>query len=377
MNRLTLILIALALPTISMAQNSVATWTERIQMSGDLRFRHDYTSKARAADKSASHQERIRVRFGLESKVSETVRAKIRLATAAGQNPISANQTFTDNANKKGIYLDLAVAEWQPLEYQLFSIGKVENSFRVLTHSQILYDSDYTPEGAIYSGKFENLFVRTGGFVIQERSPQANGANEPDTWLLAGLVGYRADISESMSAMLSAGYHNFTAIKKKSALAPNSSTTSPNFFGNTFSGTGASARYEHDYQVGQVLGELRFKTASSLTTLYADMINNFYISEDNFGYTTGVTFQTLDENSKPLWTMGYAYVSVDKDATVSAINNSDFANGQDGVVGHIVTVGRALGSNASLMLTWNNAHIDNDGTPYSTDKGLLDLQVSF
>jgi hypothetical protein len=359
-------MIAAAFAVPALAQESKTPWTDRIEFFGDLRLRHDYTSKTKANDTAESHQERLRMRVGLTGKVNDQIKTKVRIATSQGGTPLATNQTLTNNADKKALFVDIGVVDWTPREGQTLSLGKMENPFRILPASQLMYDIDYTPEGAAYQGQFGGLFVKAAGFSIQERSQQANGTSEPDSWLMAGLAGYKGDISEKMGFTLAGGYHNFTALKKNAALTPG-------FGGNT----NAGARYVHDYQVGEVLGELRLKCDMGLISVYFDALNNFYLEEDNQAYIVGTAWQTLDDKGKPVWTLGYAYTSTQKDATVSALNNSDFANGNDGVFGHIVQVGRALGPNSSLTLTWNNAHIDGNGTPFDTDKAVLDFVVAF
>ena len=368
MFRLASLTMALLFAPVTFAQSEKTNWTDRIEMFGDIRLRHDYTNKTKKTDTSEAHKERLRLRLGAQAKVNEKIKAKVRIATSEGQTPIATNQTFTNNADKKGIFVDVASVDVNVAEGQSLLMGKIENPLRPLAISQLIYDVDYTPEGAAYLGQYGNIFARAAGFIIQERSQQANGTSEPDSWLMVGMLGYKADLGEKMALTVAAGYHNFTALKKNANLPP----------GTTFAGNSSvGGRYAHDYQVGEILGELRMKGEGCVISAYFDVANNFYLDNDNKAYLVGAMWQTVDENAKPIWTAGYGYQSIDKDATVSALNNSDFANGVDGSVGHIVQVGRALGPNSSLTLTWNNAEIDNNGNPFKSDKGLLDFLVSF
>lgn len=361
------ICIALAFSTVALAQESKVPWTEKIELFGDIRLRHDYLTKTKPADTSEAHQERLRLRLGLSAKINDRLKTKVRIATSQGQTPLATNQTLTDNANKKGLYVDMAMVDYALAEGQSLWAGKMENPLRVLPSSQLIYDVDYTPEGAAYQGQFGGAFVKAAGFILQERGQQADGTSEPDSWLLAGLAGYKMEISETMGFMAAAGYHDFTSLKKNAALTPG-------FSGNTSYGAG---RYTNDYQVGELLAEYHLKGDAHLISIYGDFLNNFDIDEDNRAYIAGLTFQTLDDKGKANWTFGYAYTSIDKDATVSALNNSDFANGNDGSFGHIFQVGKALAPSTSLTLTWNNAHIDNGAKPFTSDRALLDLVMAF
>lgn len=377
MLRLVLLVLSVIISATTFAQETKVPWTEKIEMFGDIRLRHDYTTKTKPTDTSDSHQERLRLRVGLMAKVNSQIKTKVRIATSQGQTPLATNQTLTDNANKKGLFVDMATVDWSPLEDHSLWLGKMENPFRVLPVSQLMFDVDYTPEGAAYQGNFGHLFLKTAGFIIQDRTQQVDGTSEPDSWLLAGLVGYKADLTENIGLTIAGGYHNFTALKKNAALAPGVSTTTLNFAGNSSTGAGLGARYRHDYQVGELLAELRWKVGNSMVTGYFDALNNFYLKEENQAYLVGTTWQQLDEKNKPIWMIGYGYQSLEKDATVSALNNSDYGNGTDGSWGHILQISRALGPNSNLTLFWYNTHIDNNGTPFTTDKGLIDFVVSF
>jgi hypothetical protein len=362
-------LICLALSASAFAQEAKTPWTDKIELYGDIRLRHDYLTKTKPTDTSDVHQERLRLRLGMSAKINDRLKAKVRIATSQGQNPLATNQTLTDNANKKGLYVDLAMVDYALAEGHSLWAGKMENPLRVLPASQLIYDVDYTPEGAAYQGQFGGIFVKGAAYIIQERAQQADGTSEPDSWLLAGLAGYKGEISESMGFMLAAGYHDFSSLKDNGALNP-----TPGFLGNSSYGPG---RYKNDYKVGELLAEYHLKGDAHLISIFGDVLNNFDIDEENRAYLAGLTYQTLDDKGKANWTFGYAYTSLDKDATVSALNNSDFANGSDGSFGHIVQVGKALAPGTTLSLAWNNAHIDNGGRPFTSERALLDLVMAF
>jgi hypothetical protein len=342
-------------------------WTDRISLSGDLRIRHDWISKSKPTD-SQAHKERYRARVGLKGQVSESLTAKVRLASAdGGGDPISTNATFTDNASKKAVYIDLASLEWKMCEDGTMVLGKQEIPLKPVKRSQVLYDDDYTPEGVYVGGAKNGIFTKLGAFSIQERSPQADGTSEPDSWLMAGLVGFHKDLSDSMNIMIGAGYHDFTALKKNAALGGGS------FYGNSNTGT----RYVHDYKVGQVLAEAKWKMSGSTLGVFADYIFNFAAEEDNTGLAAGAEYQILDNSAKALWIFSYTYQMNGKDSTVSAINNSDFNRGIDGGFGHILTAGRAVASNALLNVTYYRGNVDNSGNPFWIDRLQTDIAVHF
>jgi len=356
----------LAFSTAAFAQETAPSWTDKVSVNGDIRFRHEYISKVRQADTANAHKEKMRVRLNVNGKVNDKITGKVRIATADGGNSISNNTTMTGNGTKKAVFLDIAAIDWKMCEKTNVILGKQENPLRLIPRSEILYDTDYTPEGISVS-VHENLIVRVGSFVVQEREPQAaSGTSEPDSWLMAGVVAYKFDLSPETGGTFGIGYHNFTAMKKNSAVGAG-------FLGNSNSG----ARYVHDYQVGEVLLELRRKMSGMNLSVYSEYIQNFAAEEGHTGILGGAQLQTLDDQSKPEWTFNYYYVTTGKDATLSAANNSDMNNGEDGGIGHALSVGRTVAANTTASLTWFRGKVDNSGNPFWIDRAMADIVVNF
>ena len=94
--------------------------------------------------------------------------------TQFGGDPISGNTTFTDNASKKFVYIDLAYGKWTPVNTDFwsaaFTIGKMQNPFSL---SDLVFDSDYTPEGLAQQFSFalaeaHQLELNLGQFALEE-----------------------------------------------------------------------------------------------------------------------------------------------------------------------------------------------------------------
>lgn len=353
-----LIGLSLGISLSAYAEDS-AKWYDKIKVNGDFRFRHEYVSKKKKIDNANIHRERLRARLQVTGQVNEDVTAKIRIASSDGASAISNNTTMTDNASKKAIYIDLANIDWAVTETLHTVAGKQENPLRAVNKSELIYDSDYTPEGlsASWSGP---LFIRGAGFVIQERAPDASGASEPDSWLLAGVAGMKMDLGEGLSLTAGGGYHDFTSLKKNAAVGAGS-------LGNSMTG----ARYVHDYQVGEVFVEGQMKWEGTVVSLFADAIQNFGAEEGNTAVQSGVQVQFT-----PI-TIGYSYLTQGKDSTLSAANNSDLNDGIDGAIGHTVFLGYAAAENTNVNLTIWHGKVDNSGDPFWIDRAALDLAVNF
>lgn len=366
-----LILLALtALPcAYANAADSATPWTDRISFSGDLRVRHDWEKKGKEIDESDRHRERYRARLAVKGTVNDKISAKVRLASSDAANPVSNNSTFTDNSSKKSVYFDAAAIEWKVCEGADVTVGKQDNTLRPIKRSELIFDGDYTPEGISINGNKE-IFTRLAAFSIQERAPDASGHSEPDTGLMSAMAGINKDMG-SMTLLAGLGYHDFTNLKKNTALAGG-------FLNNTNDGT----HYVHDYKVGEALAEAKWKLGGASLSVYADYIMNFGAEEKNEGILVGSEYQILDDG-KPLWIFSYTYQSNGKDSTVSAINHSDVNNGNDSGFAHIVTVGRTVAPNTMANLTYYHGQVvNNDATkgdigPFWIDRGQADLMVSF
>ncbi|MBA4150047.1 MAG: putative porin [Verrucomicrobia bacterium] len=134
-------------------KSGMPEWVTALKFTGDLRLRYDgiYSDVPGLVDR---HRARFRLRYGVVASLAEDFEVGFRLASTASTggnsagDPVSTNETFGNNANRKPIGIDLAFVRWSPIETPdwtgSFSVGKFENPF---SFSEMLFDNDYTPEG--------------------------------------------------------------------------------------------------------------------------------------------------------------------------------------------------------------------------------------
>src|SRR5690606_29166336 len=120
---------------------------------GDFRGRYDgiYSDIPNLTDRNRL---RLRLRFGVVASLTDDFEVGLRLASAAstggdsGGDPISTNETFGNNSNRKPIGLDMAYVKWSPINDPdltgSFTFGKMANPY---SFSEMVFDGDYTPEG--------------------------------------------------------------------------------------------------------------------------------------------------------------------------------------------------------------------------------------
>ena len=136
-------------------KSGMPDWVTSFKWGGDLRGRFEEYASSNPLFES---QDRWRYRFRVGATVTmlEDFEVGFRLGSgnldsglSTGSDPISSNQTYQNNASKKGVFIDLAYAKWSPLHSHGWTasttLGKMENPF---VFSDMVFDADYTPEGA-------------------------------------------------------------------------------------------------------------------------------------------------------------------------------------------------------------------------------------
>src|SRR5690606_26422153 len=103
-------------------------------------------------------RDRIRARAALIATPGEYSEVGLGVATG-GDDPVSSNQTLGSFGTKKDIDLDLAYATWKPVENTGVTFGKFVNPFYTVEKSQLIWDSDFRPEGAALYWKGDTLFA--------------------------------------------------------------------------------------------------------------------------------------------------------------------------------------------------------------------------
>lgn len=143
--------------------NASPSWTDRIKIEGDFRYRHQSdrpksdntpaTVYQNAADPSALEglmrspefasldsygnlkssstadrdRERVRLRLGLTAKVTDEVGVGVRLATGTADDRVSTNQTMGNNFNKYQLFVDRAYARIEPVDWLMVNAGRMPN----------------------------------------------------------------------------------------------------------------------------------------------------------------------------------------------------------------------------------------------------------
>ena len=343
------------------------TWADAITLKGDLRFREeliqddskiDKTKNGGKGDTYTRDRERIRARVGLEAKLTDDVKAVVRLSTdeagtiGGGGDPISGNQTLGAGDSKKGIYLDLAYLDWNLFGegaselHGLF--GKMNNPF-ITMNDDLVWDPDLTPEGIGVQGRLDlspvTLFGNAGYFWLQERN-----SRDPVS-LLGGQGAARVEFIPEIALTVGAGLYSFQNVQgadvtdysydaayQQMLATSKIATNYPSGYGNTVvkyigkDGT-PGAKWKYGYNVFQPFALLEtYPTVFGRVlpvSFFGQHVENLAVDAYNTGYMYGMA---LGKAKNPgTFEVGASYAKLEKDATLGLWTDSDrWGGGTDG-----------------------------------------------
>lgn len=166
---------------------AASNWFVNTEFKQDFRYRWQEEKQEAvrnsAGDKYTRYRERIRYRFGFETKANDEMNFAGRLATAGwgSEDPLSTNDTLgeRDGFTKDSILLDQAylryVPAWIASEYGAFTaaLGKFDIKDGIYTITDIQWDSDISLEGKNLNYSYKGidsleLFANVGNYIVKE-----------------------------------------------------------------------------------------------------------------------------------------------------------------------------------------------------------------
>jgi hypothetical protein len=332
---------------------------EKVKISGDFRYRHEFIDDAGKSDSRTRH--RIRARLGLDGKVNDQVTIKTRLASGA-DDPISTNQTLAGGFTSKGIYLDRAYFEWKPSTAPGMKVlgGKFGVPFYKAGGCQLIWDDDLNVEGLAisHSSTSERLtvFGSIGDFWAEERS------SADDTMLFGAQVGFSYEGASTLT--MGVGAYNYSNSKGFAPLYD-----SENSFGNS---TDEDGNYMYDYNLVEGFAEYALDAGETPIALYGDYVKNNDPSTDNKGYLYGVK---IGKKKAPgTWDFTAEYRRLERDAVLAAFCDSDFRGGGTDGKGWRYNVGYQLADAAEFGVTY---FVNDKGIESGVDYKRLQVDFQF
>jgi putative porin len=353
-----------------------AEWASRISWKADFRYRHEFVDPEESTDEQT--RQRLRARFAMTAKISDTLTGTIGVATNGGNgDPRSTNQTLGEGWTRKGIALDLAYVDWKPSDSLLMSFGKMPQPWYKV--SGYFFDNDINPEGMAVRFGSGPFFANAFGMWLGERSTAS------DATLLGGQLGLTGQVG-AMKLTGALGYFDVGAVEGQ-VTATNTvlgCTGNPAFFGGSTNGNTTAVDVAgcpvlaNDFNMLEALAQAEFNVANQPLQIWAQYIRNDEADDLDTGWLAG--FNWGKAANPKTWEFGYAYGVIEKDAQFGQFVDSDFGGGVTDVDGSIFKIGFAPAKNWVLNGTYfmNNRFIDAPGAiERSYDRYQIDLNWKF
>jgi len=366
-------------------RNGMPDWVTTMKLYGDFRGRFDQVATDNSVPGGPNvdrNRYRYRLRTGVTATLKDSFEVGFRLTSADpdgsfGGDPISGNTTMQNGASKKFVFIDLAYGKWTPVKTGPWLVsgtfGKMENP---IVASDIVFDSDYTPEGlAIQAGydlNTEHALKFNGGFFALDEFNQGASGQRPfnDPYFLAGQVRLESKWSPKIQTSLGVTWisiYGSTALL--TANVPNRNV------GNTRNVAGGLV---NNYT--PIIGDAFMTYTLDSFPLYpgtfpikfgGDYMVNTSAATMNTGYTLGVTFGKAAK--KGTWELGYKYKYLEADANYEEFLDSD--TGAYSQAASAIT-GASAGYNAGTGVRGHNfriAYAPSDSFTVSATYYLFDL----
>ncbi|HEY4485936.1 MAG TPA: putative porin [Nitrospiria bacterium] len=348
----------------ALQSRSVSSAVDKITFYGDLRVREE-TQWYNGDGNDAKNKNRQRFRLRIGADIEEgPLQVHVRLASGTGEQ-VSANQTMQKLSSQKGIWIDRAYVEYLGVPGLNLAAGRMANPFFTNFTSELIWDDDYNPEGLIEqytmkTGDQGRLFARAGQIILD--GGDAGGAAQ---WLLVYQAG--AEIKTAPAGFnLALTYYSLANSEKTNF---NQVTTQD---GNTRVGCNPPSAetncLANPYNVISATAAVTVPAGRPLT-LSADVVKNLVdtvqnpmTDDENLGYEIGLKFgnATAAHTSE----VGYSYRSMQTDAALADINDSDFGpNGGTNRKGHVVWAAYNPTKATQFKLKYFNTRVENPDLP--------------
>ena len=281
-------------------------------IKGDIRYRYENREDDGVTAKS---RERIRARIGVYGDATETIKFGTRIATG-GTGVTSTNQDLDGSAANKSIGLDLAYMTIDSLLFEGVdtTLGKMKQPWKSV--SDLIYDSDVTPEGIAFNYAAGNISYHVGHFILDEQLGD-------DAQLASAQVVL--DVSDTLTVGTS--FYTFSNMENNPLAKKSDNTTD-------------------EFELTEFFASYKIKSTPLPLSLFANYVENGAVDADNTAYMIGA------KTKQGAWSFAYNYRDIEINAIYDEWADSDFHNGGTGGDGHKYKVKYALRDNLSLGATY-------------------------
>ncbi len=338
----------------------------------------------------------MRLRLGVEAKLTDNVSVTTRLATGNDTDPTTRNQRLGDYNRPYSIFFDEIYMEWRSDRSEAappaFTVrgGRLPNPFR---NTALVFDDDLTFDGLTVgyrSDLFDTrqaVFANAGFFTLLAEQPNLiDGGTDDKNWWGAQL-GFDFRLTEELGLMVAGAYYDFMNVvgERNDFNSTSKDWTAPAFIakGNTVFDIRNDDDPDtqlfalaSDFQLLDALVELRYRGFDPVhVVLRGDYVQNLgfdagdiaaragtAVSERNKGWTTELEVGYPKVRAAGQWNLLAGYRYLQRDAVLDSFADSDFHAGGTDAQGWIASASFGLASNLWLRARWLSAD-EIDGAP--------------
>lgn len=348
------------------ADDGKPVFLDSVQMSGKFRIKYSHTDSSDSDTKKDKGQ----LYFRLHGMIpfNSYISAAVSIASGSG-NPSSNNITLDEGFSDKPVHLHTAEIRINPyVQWMTFIVGKMDNPLYRPAKSQMMWDSDVTPEG--FAGKADysvlkgiKLFGRGGLFMLTADKLSKHA------FFASAQLGAELNFF-SISTTIFAGYNN----------AFNNSLALPYTAGSNtlIISENERDRYRYDYDVletGIELSRTFFDYLS--TTVFFHLTENIAVNaEETNAFSVGMKVGSSEFSSPGNWKFYMDYRRVEHNAFLDVYSQSTFYEGKTGAEGLTLSTSAVIYNPLSLKLFYGY-HSGLYEHQEALHTFMLDLNVSF
>jgi len=358
---------------------------------------------------------RGRAKLGIESDLSDSITAGMRVVTGNTSDLVSETQTLDGTApyafGLDELYVRLDERTAQRFPWLSLVGGRFLNPYE--TPTDLIFHKDLTFTGAAATGRLgfgaggpdqSNVFFTVGGNQLQEIE-----FSSQDKWLVAAELGTVLRSAEGQSLRFAGGFYDFFNVTGRLNPADEPGLynyTAPAFLreGNTVFNIANSTNpdtqlfaYASKFRLGNLNATYTVPVGRYAIGMKLDAVRNFgfnwrlvesevgsYVKPRTKGYQAEVSFGTPTVLTAGAWraTVGYRYLQ--SDAVMDEYTDSDFHFGGTNAEGYYLLTDIGLANHVWVRLRYLSANaIDLGGTdalkavPFGVDTLQIDLNTRF
>jgi len=306
-------LIIALLMSISVLEMQGLELTDKLKLSGDVRFRSEQDWNSQKSDGSFRKDRsrlRYRLRFGFNYKWSDFIQFGGRIRSGNPSDQQSPHNTIGSEMEPGSFSIDKAFISGK---YDMFWWNLGKSSFPFWKQNELFWDDDVIPEGASFGGNFktDKFQIRPafGAFIINTSSNFFG----TDSKLIAGQIAIKGKLS-SVNIEFGTGIYIFDKLPTQ-----NDGTSEEVIDYNIF-----NSGLKLGFDIGLPLS-FGFDYMINLTDYskdkYKDIVPDQF-KEEKTGFIANITLGSLKNEGE--WLIGYYYTQLAKYSVVDYLAQDDW-----------------------------------------------------